>query len=484
MESCPSHCETSATRQSLRKLRRERIRKGRAPAGFASKPLRNCNLKNLETLRLESLKTMESCPSHCETSATRQSLRKLRPERIRQGRAPAGFASKPLRNCNLKNLETLLLEPLKTMESCPSHCETSATRQSLRKLRPERIRKGRAPAGFASKPLRNCNLKNLETLLLEPLKTMESCPSHCETSATRQSLRKLRPERIRKGRAPAGFASKPLRNCNLKNLETLLLEPLKTMESCPSHCETSATRQSLRKLHPERIRKGRAPAGFASKPLRNCNLKNLETLLLEPLKTMESCPSHCETSATRQSLRKLRPERIRKGRAPAGFASKPLRNCNLKNLETLLLEPLKTMESCPSHCETSATRQSETSATRQSLRKLRRGRIRKGRAPAGFVPKPLRNRSRKNAETSLLEPIKKKEIVPKPCETAARKLPKRCFWNLLKTKKKPASHQAKLKKKVFGTRMRKSRTPAGFVPEPLRETSLLEPTKNKEKTKK
>ena len=115
-------------------------------------------------------------------------------------------------------------------------------------------------------------------------------------------------------------------------------------------------------------------------------------------------------------------------------------------------------------------------------------RMRKGRTPAGFVPKPLRNRSRKNAETSLLEPIKKKEIGPKPsCETAARKLPKRCFWNLLKTKKKPASYQAKLKKKVFGTRMRKSRTPAGFVPKPLRnqgqknaETSLLEPTKKKE----
>ena len=104
--------------------------------------------------------------------------------------------------------------------------------------------------------------------------------------------------------------------------------------------------------------------------------------------------------------------------------------------------------------------------------------------------------------------------MPKPCETAARKLPKRCFWNLLKTKKKPASYQAKLKKKVFGTRMRKSRTPAGFVPKPLRnrsqenakrrfwnplkrkkysaqtmrnrsrktaETLLLEPTKNKEK---
>ena len=174
------------------------------------------------------------------------------------------------------------------MKSCPSRCETSATGQSLRKLRRERIRKGRAAAGFASKPLQECSLKNLETLLLEPLKTMKSCPSHCETAATRQSLRKLRRERIRKGRAPAGFASKPLRNCIRK---TLRVEPLKTMKSCPSHCETSATRQSLRKLRRERIRKSRAPAGFASKPLRNCNLKNLETLLLEPLKTMNRAPA-------------------------------------------------------------------------------------------------------------------------------------------------------------------------------------------------
>ena len=145
--------------------------------------------------------------------------------------------------------------------------------------------------------------------------------------------------------------------------------------------------------------------------------------------------------------------------------------------------------------------------------------MRKGRTPAGFVPKPLRNRSRKNAETSLLEPIRKKGIYAqtmrnrsqKTAETLLleptknaekRKMPKRCFWNLLKTKKrlpqarqtfaqrktwKPASHQTKLKKKVFGTRMRKGRTPAGFVPKPLRnrsrknaETSLLEPTKKKE----
>ena len=266
---------------------------------------------------------------------------------------------------------------------------------------------------------------------------MKSCPSHCETSATRQSLRKLRRERIRKGRAPAGFASKPLRNCNLKNLETLLLEPLKTMKSCPSHCETAATRQSPRKL--ERIRKGRAPAGFASKPLQECSLKNLETLRLEPLKTMKSCPSHCETAATRQSLRKLRRERIRKGRAPAGFASKPLRNCNLKNLETLLLEPLKpmksnpikTMKTCLSHCVAFGTPKNT-----QAIRK----------------------HSQKNADALLLEPTKKnKESIPKPLRNF--------------------SHQAKPKKKVIDLRNQRRTTNRGtktlaarnigFVPVPL-----------------
>ena len=420
------------TNSGTKKLRRECIRKGRAPAGFASKPLQECSLN-------------ENVPQPLRGSATRQSVRKLRRERIHKGRAPAGFASKPLQECNLKNLETLLLEPLKTMKSCPiktmktclSHCETSATRQSLRKLRRERIRKGRAPAGFASKPLQECSLKNLETLRLEPLKTMKSCLSHCETSATRQSLRKLRRECIRKGRAPAGFAS-----CNLKNLETLLLEPLKTMKSCPSHCETAASRQSPRKLRRERIRKGRAPAGFASKPLQECSLKNLETLLLEPLKTMKSCPiktmktclSHCETSATRQSLRKLRRERIRKGRAPAGFASKPLQECSLKNLETLRLEPLKTMKSCPSHCE--------TSATRQSLRKLRRERIRKGRAPAGFasVQAIAELQPQKSRNVAFGTP-KNNEIVPQPLRNS--------------------SHQAKPKKAASGAHP-KRQSPSRF----------------------
>ena len=86
-------------------------------------------------------------------------------------------------------------------------------------------------------------------------------------------------------------------------------------------------------------------------------------------------------------------------------------------------------------------------------------------------------RKEKNAETLLLEPTKNKEKrLPQARQTFAQ----RKTW-------KPASHQTKLKKKVFGTRMRKGRTPAGFVPKPLRnrsrknaETSLLEPIKKKE----
>ena len=125
---------------------------------------------------------------------------------------------------------------------------------------------------------------------------------------------------------------------------------------------------------------------------------------------------------------------------------------------------------------------------------------------AGFVPKPLRNRSRKNAETSLLEPIKKKEIGPKPCETAARKLPKRCFWNLRKNADKrkmpmrnrsqktaetlllePSKNREKTCKPPGQTQEKgvwdahaKKQNPSRFCSQKNAETSLLEPTKKKE----
>ena len=117
-----------------------------------------------------------------------------------------------------------------------------------------------------------------------------------------------------------------------------------------------------------------------------------------------------------------------------------------KNAETLLLEPTKNKEKkLPEARQTFAQRKTRKPASHQTkpMKNVLGTRMRKSRTPAGFVPKPLRNRSRKNAETSLLEPTKNKEIVPKPCETAARKMPKRCFWNLRKTKKKSCLKQGK-----------------------------------------
>ena len=197
---------------------------------------------------------------------------------------------------------------------------------------------------------------------------------------------------------------------------------------------------------------------YSAQTMRNRSQKTAETLLLEPTKNKEKRLRKVASSKAQRNAGKMPKRRCWNPLKRERNRAQTMRNRSQKTAETLLLDPTKTKKKPASH--------------QAKLKKKVFGtRMRKGRTPAGFVPKPLRNRSRKNAETSLLEPIKKKEIGPKPCETAARKLPKRCFWNLLKTKGKPASYQAKLKKKVFGTRMRKSRTPVGFVPKPLRNRS-------------
>ena len=70
------------------------------------------------------------------------------------------------------------------------------------------------------------------------------------------------------------------------------------------------------------------------------------------------------------------------------------------------------------------------------------------------------------------------------CETAARKIAETLPLEPTKKKQKdgkPAGNQANTNKKVFGERMRKSRTPAGFVPKPrktvARKTLETSPTK-------
>ena len=134
-------------------------------------------------------------------------------------------------------------------------------------------------------------------------------------------------------------------------------------------------------------------------------------------------------------------------RTSAGFVPKPLRNCSPKNLETLLLEPTK--KTVGTHKKQSFGNRCMQAAFKKSMR-----------------PMPLAKRFRQ-AHTAKEVPWRgaivkyptarpQSQIVPKPYETARQTFAQRKTW-------KPASHQAKLKKKVFGTRMRKGRTPAGFV---------------------
>ena len=227
---------------------------------------------------------------------------------------------------------------------------------------------------------------------------------------------------------------KPLRNRSRKNAETSLLEPIRKKE-------------------------------IYAQTMRNRSQKTAETLLLEPTKNAENrkMPKRCiwNLLKTKKRLPQARQTFAqRKTWKPASHQTKLKTRCLGRACEKA--EPQQVL--CPSHCETAAGK----------MPKRRCWNPLKERNSA----QTMRNRSQKAAETLLLEPTKNKE---KKSPQARQTFAQRKTW-------KPASHQAKLKKKVFGTRMRKGRTPAGFVPKPLRnrsrknaETSLLEPIKKRKK---
>ena len=196
-----------------------------------------------------------------------------------------------------------------------------------------------------------------------------------------------------------------------------------------------------------RMRKSRTPASFVPKPLRNCSLKSPETLLLEPTKkTFGTHKKQCFGNRCRHAFKKsMRAVPLAKRFRQAHTAKEvPWRGAIVK-YPTVRPQSEIVPKPCETARQTFAQRKTWKPASHQAKlkKKVFGTRMRKSRTPAGFVPKPLRNCSRKNPETSLLEPTKNKEIVPKPCETAARKMPKRCFWNLLKTKKKSCLKQGK-----------------------------------------
>ena len=272
-----------------------------------------------------------------------------------------------------------------------------------------------------------------------------------------------------------------MRNRGQKTAETLLLDPTKNKEKtckppgqtqekgvwdaqqvlCPSHCETAAGKMPKRRCwNPlERRKYMPKPCETAARKLPKRCFWNLRKM-----PTREKC-RHVAFGTTKNK---------KKGCLKQG---KPLRNVRLGSLQATRpnsrkrclgracekAEPQQVL--CPSHCETAAGKMPK----RRFWNPLKRERN---------SAQTMRNRSQKTAETLLLEPTKNKE---KKSPQAKQTFAQRKTW-------KPASHQAKLKKKVFGTRMRKGRTPAGFVPKPLRnrsrknaETSLLEPIKKRKK---
>ena len=118
-----------------------------------------------------------------------------------------------------------------------------------------------------------------------------------------------------------------------------------------------------------------------------------------------------------------------------------MRNRSQKTAETLLLDPTKNKEkTCKPPGQTQEKGVWDAHAKRQNpsrfcARKNAETSLLEPIRKKGIYAQTMRNRSQKTAETLLLEPTKNAE---------KRKMPKRCFWNLLKTKKKVASSKANL----------------------------------------
>ena len=212
-----------------------------------------------------------------------------------------------------------------------SHSPSRFCVQAIAELQPQKSRN----VAFGT-PKNNLNRAPATAKLQPPGKKAASGAHPKKQSPSRfcvQAIAELQPQKSRNVSfgTPKNneIVPQPLRNCSHQAKPKKAASGAHPKKQSPSRFCV----QAIAGVQPQKSRK----VAFGA-PKNNENV-----LLLEPLKTMKSCPSHCEKAATRQSPRKLRRERIRKSRAPAGFASKPLQEYSLKNLETLLLEPLKTM---------------------------------------------------------------------------------------------------------------------------------------------
>ena len=188
---------------------------------------------------------------------------------------------------------------------------------------------------------------------------MKSCPSHCETAATRQSPKSCVGRRIRKGRAPAGFASKPLQECSLKNLETLLLEPLKTMKwnraSATAKLQPPGKAQRAASgAHPKR----QSPSRFCVQAIAGVQPQKSRNVAFGTPKNNEIVPQPLRNFSHQAKPKKAASGAHPKTQSPSRFCVQAIAELQPQKSRNVAFGTPKNneMKSCPSHCETAATR--------------------------------------------------------------------------------------------------------------------------------
>ena len=295
---------------------------------------------------------------------------------------------------------------------CPSHCETAAWKIPKRCFWNPLKTKKSCPSLQATRqnPRKRCLGSACEKA--EPQQVL--CPSHCETAAWKIPKRCFWNPLKTKKSCPSLQAvwQNPRKRCLGSACEKA--EPQQVL--CPSHCETAAWKIPKRCFwNPLKTKKKSCLE--QGKPFRNVRLGSLQ--------------------ATKQNPRKTQ----KKGSLDQG---KLLRNVRLGSLQATRRNPRKRCLGsacekaepqqvlCPSHCETAAWKIPKRCfwnplKTKKSCPSLQ----------------ATRQNPRKRCLGSACEKAEPQQVLcPSHCETAAWKIPKRCFWNPLKTKKSCPSLQA------------------------------------------
>ena len=288
----------------------------------------------------------------------------------------------------------------------------------------------------------------------EPLlKTMKSCCSHCETSATRQSVRKLRRERIRKGRAPAGFASKPLQPQKSRNVafgtpknNEIVPQPLRNFshQAKPKKAASGAhpKRQSpsrfcvqaIAELQPQKSRNVAfgTPKNneIVPQPLRNCSHQakpkkaasgaHPKNVAFGTPKNNEIVPQPLRNFSHQAKPKKAASGAHPKRQSPSRFCVQAIAELQPQKSRNVAFGTPKNNEIVPQplrNCSHQAKPKKAASGAHPKRQSPSRFCV---QAIAGVQPQKSRNVAFGTLKNNEIEPHKNNENVPQPL---------RCFWN-------------------------------------------------------